>query len=130
VQLGRFHLDAQLGAKGGAGLALLKDAKTKAWSPPVFLKTGEGSIGLQIGGQSIDSIFLIMNKEGVEMLLKTKFKIDPVEYNADETYELPVPGTFVVAPDGIIRSAFVDVDYTRRMEPADIVAELKKIKAV
>ncbi len=64
-----------LGAKGGAGLAMLKDKATKKWSPPVFIKTGEGSIGFQIGGQSIDSIFLIMNKEGVEMLLKSKFKI-------------------------------------------------------
>ena len=64
-----------LGAKGGAGLAMLKDKVTKKWSPPVFIKTGEGSIGFQIGGQSIDSIFLIMNKEGVKMLLKSKFKI-------------------------------------------------------
>ena len=63
------------GAKGGAGLAMLKDKVTKKWSPPVFIKTGEGSIGFQIGGQSIDSIFLIMNKEWVEMLLKSKFKI-------------------------------------------------------
>ena len=63
------------GVKGGAGIALAKDKKTQEWSPPAFIGTGEGSFGFQIGGQSIDSIFLIMNKEGMEMLSKSKFKI-------------------------------------------------------
>ncbi|MCK4905036.1 lipid-binding SYLF domain-containing protein [bacterium] len=63
------------GVKGGQGIVLVKDETTNEWSPPAFVKTGEGSFGLQIGGQSIDSIFLIMNKDGMEMLNKTKFKI-------------------------------------------------------
>lgn len=63
------------GVKGGQGIVLVKDETTNKWSPPAFVKTGEGSFGLQIGGQSIDSIFLIMNKDGIEMLNKTKFKI-------------------------------------------------------
>jgi peroxiredoxin len=37
---------------------------------------------------------------------------------------LPVPATFVIAPDGVIRYAFVDADYTRRADPEDIVAAL------
>ena len=63
------------GVKGGQGIVLVKDDNTGQWSPPAFIQTGEGSFGLQIGGQSIDSIFLIMNKDGIEMLNKTKFKI-------------------------------------------------------
>ncbi len=63
------------GVKGGQGIVLIKDKNTNEWSPPAFIKTGEGSFGLQIGGQSIDSIFLIMNEDGMEMLNKTKFKI-------------------------------------------------------
>ena len=63
------------GVKGGVGIVLVKDKHTGEWSPPAFIKTGEGSFGLQIGGQSIDSIFLIMNEDGMEMLNKTKFKI-------------------------------------------------------
>ncbi|MBU0533628.1 MAG: lipid-binding SYLF domain-containing protein [Candidatus Omnitrophica bacterium] len=63
------------GVKGGQGIVLVKDETTNEWSPPAFVKTGEGSFGLQIGGQSVDSIFLIMNKDGMEMLNKTKFKI-------------------------------------------------------
>ncbi len=63
------------GIKGGAGIVLVRDKKTREWSPPAFIRTGEGSFGYQIGGQTIDSIFLIMNKEGMEMLSKAKFKI-------------------------------------------------------
>lgn len=63
------------GVKGGYGVALARDEDTRKWSAPAFIKAGEGSFGLQIGGQAIDSIFLIMNREGMEMLTKTKFKI-------------------------------------------------------
>jgi peroxiredoxin len=45
-------------------------------------------------------------------------------YNADESWELPLPGTFVIDRGGIIRLTYVDADYTRRLEPADILAAL------
>lgn len=63
-----------LGVKGGVGIVLVKNEKGE-WSPPGFIKTGEGSFGPQIGAESVDSIFLIMNEEGMSMLNKTKFKI-------------------------------------------------------
>lgn len=63
------------GVKGGYGVALVRDEETGEWSPPAFVKAGEGSYGVQIGGQAVDSILLIMNKEGMEMLIKTKFKL-------------------------------------------------------
>lgn len=46
------------------------------------------------------------------------------QYNADDSWELPMPGTFVVGQDGIIRLAFVHADYTKRLEPSDILAAL------
>lgn len=64
-----------LGIKGGFGVALARDENTHEWSAPSFVKSGEGSFGVQIGGQAIDSILLIMNREGMEMLMKTNFKI-------------------------------------------------------
>jgi peroxiredoxin len=55
------------------------------------------------------------------------FGIDLAKYNADESWELPVPGSFVIARDGTIRLAYVDADYTKRLEPAEIVASLRAI---
>lgn len=46
-------------------------------------------------------------------------------YNGDESYELPIPGTFVIGQDGTIRLAHVDADYTHRLEPAAIIASLR-----
>jgi len=56
-----------------------------------------------------------------------KFGVDLQDYNADEAYELPLPGTFIVGPDGTIRFAYVDCDYTLRLEPAEIVNQLRQM---
>ncbi len=63
------------GAKGGVGIALKRDIKTRKWSAPSFVASGEASFGLQVGLQASDTIILIMNKYGVESLLFTKFKL-------------------------------------------------------
>jgi peroxiredoxin len=60
-----------------------------------------------------------------ELYIK-KFGVDLKDYNADKAYELPLPGTFIVLPDATIGFAFVDADYTVRMEPGEIVARLKE----
>ena len=44
--------------------------------------------------------------------------------------ELPVPATFLIDGNGTIRLAHVDVDYTRRLDPADVSAALKKLNGV
>lgn len=63
------------GAKGGTGVALKRDIKTNKWSAPAFVANVEGSFGLQIGGQAIDAILLIMNKSGLESMLRAKCKL-------------------------------------------------------
>ncbi|QBD83465.1 AhpC/TSA family protein [Ktedonosporobacter rubrisoli] len=49
-------------------------------------------------------------------------------FNGDGSWELPMAGTFLVDRDGTIRLAFVDPDYTRRLEPSIIIASLKKLR--
>ena len=63
------------GVKGGDGVIFLHDRMTGEWSAPGFVRTAEGSFGFQIGGQAVDAIILIMNQSGVDMLLKSRFKI-------------------------------------------------------
>ena len=64
-----------VGLKGGDGAIFMHDRYSNAWSAPGFLASAEGSFGFQIGGQAVDAIILIMNQSGVDMLLKTRFKI-------------------------------------------------------
>jgi peroxiredoxin len=49
------------------------------------------------------------------------------QYNGDNSWELPMPGTFVIGTDGMIRLAFVHADYTKRLEPADILTALRQL---
>jgi peroxiredoxin len=41
-------------------------------------------------------------------------------YNGDQSWELPVPATYIVQPDGRISFARVDVDWRQRPEPEEI----------
>jgi len=59
--------------------------------------------------------------------LYKKFGADVAAANGDESYELPLAATYVIGVDGIIRYAFVDTDYTKRLEPEEVVKVLKKI---
>ena len=55
------------------------------------------------------------------------FGIDLPTYNGTDTFELPVPGTFVLNSEGVIRAAKVSADYKMRMEPAEIISTLNKL---
>jgi peroxiredoxin len=40
---------------------------------------------------------------------------------------LPVPSTFILTPDGAIAWRFLDVDFSHRPEPADIIAAVRSL---
>jgi len=61
------------GGRYGKGVASCRTEK--GWSAPAFFTIGGGSFGLQIGGQAVDLVMLIMNKEGMNNLLSSKFKL-------------------------------------------------------
>jgi peroxiredoxin len=43
---------------------------------------------------------------------------------------LPLPATFILAPDGTIAWRFVDVDFSHRAEPADIINAVRDLAGV
>lgn len=47
--------------------------------------------------------------------------------NRDGFFELPVPATYIIGKDGKILKAYVDLDYTKRLDPEDIIEALKSI---
>ena len=54
--------------------------------------------------------------------------IDIPEYNGDTTFTIPMPATYIIGRDGKVFYHFVDADYTKRLEPVEIVAQSKKLK--
>jgi len=61
------------GAKHGRGIASCRTSS--GWSAPAFVSVGGGSWGLQIGVEGVDLVMLIMNDQGTQHLLSSKFKI-------------------------------------------------------
>jgi peroxiredoxin len=55
------------------------------------------------------------------------FGIDLPTANGDQSFELPIPATYVVAQNGIVSFALIDADYTNRLDPETIIAELQKL---
>ena len=49
--------------------------------------------------------------------------------NGEDSWTLPMPGRFVIDPNGIVRAVDVDPDYRYRPEPDKTVAEVRALKS-
>jgi peroxiredoxin len=54
--------------------------------------------------------------------------IDLQEYDGDDSWELPISATYVIDQQGVIRLAFVDADFTHRLEPSTVLETLRDLK--
>jgi lipid-binding SYLF domain-containing protein len=89
-----------VGAHYGRGVASCRTHKG-GWSAPAFFTVEGGSFGLQIGGQAVDLVMLIMNDNGMKNLLSSEFKL-----GADAS----------VAAGPVGRHAAADTDWKLRAE--------------
>jgi lipid-binding SYLF domain-containing protein len=61
------------GGSHGKGVATCRTEH--GWSAPAPFSVTGGSWGLQLGGQAVDLVMVIMNQQGMDHLLSSKFKI-------------------------------------------------------
>ena len=61
------------GGNHGRGVATCRTAN--GWSAPAPITITGGSWGLQLGGQAVDIIMVVMNDKGMDHLLASKFKL-------------------------------------------------------
>ena len=64
--------------------------------------------------------------EAIRSALRSNNKSLP-SINGDESWELPVPATFVVASDQHVALAYIEVDYRKRLEPEALLTCLKSL---
>lgn len=62
-----------IGGRYGRGVATCRTAK--GWSGPAPFTIAGGSWGLQFGGEAVDLVMLVMNQQGMDNLLSSKFKL-------------------------------------------------------
>jgi lipid-binding SYLF domain-containing protein len=60
---------------GEYGHGIVSCRTEKGWSAPAFFGVKGGTFGLQIGGQAVDLVMLIMNDRGMRCLLSSKFEL-------------------------------------------------------
>jgi lipid-binding SYLF domain-containing protein len=60
---------------GMRGRGVISARTASGWSAPAFMTLTGGSIGLQIGGQAADLILVIMQRRGLESLVRNQFKL-------------------------------------------------------
>jgi SH3 domain-containing YSC84-like protein 1 len=85
-----------VGAHHGKGIISRRNRETGTWTAPAFMSLTGGSFGAQIGGQALDLVLVVMNKNGLDSLMKNEFKIGadasvaagPVGRNAEASTDL------------------------------------------
>ena len=55
------------------------------------------------------------------------FGIDIPASNGDDSYELPMPATYVIDQSSRIRYAYAEADYTQRAEPQDVLSVVREL---
>lgn len=70
----------------------------------------------------LDLAFRVPDEKRIAM---TQAGWDISPFQGSDAWLLPIPATFVVGRDGIIRARFVDPDYRKRMAIEDILAALR-----
>ena len=77
------------------------------------------------GNQVARQFGLVYSLEGQTRTLLKSLGSDIPAFNGDESWELPVPGTFIISQDGTIRLTYADADYTHRLEPSALLDGLR-----
>jgi SH3 domain-containing YSC84-like protein 1 len=62
-----------LGAQYGTGVLLARDGSGR-WSGPAFYSIAAGSVGLQIGLQDAEAVYVIMTEGGLRAVVENQFK--------------------------------------------------------
>jgi lipid-binding SYLF domain-containing protein len=64
-----------IGGQYGRGFVTCRQTGAQAWSDPAAIRVEGGSVGFQIGGSETDVVMLVMNKSGMDKLMKSKFTL-------------------------------------------------------
>jgi len=64
-----------VGGEGGSGVLLARDGTAMGWSYPVFYRVTSGSVGLQIGAEEAQTVFLILTDEALRKLMSNELKL-------------------------------------------------------
>jgi peroxiredoxin len=80
------------------------------------------------GNQVVSKFGLVFTLPNDLRELYSRFGIDLERFNGDDSWQLPIPGRFIIDSNSLIRYARADPDYTVRPEPRETVAVLQTLR--
>ena len=118
------RVDDQISEAGGQVVAIMPDRqrfaaefKRDAGSPFPVLTDMDNGYALSLN-------LAVWLGPDLERLLASYGRSLP-DYQGSDTWTLPIPATFIVGRDGIVRERFVDPDFRRRAAVEELIAALK-----
>jgi len=82
-----------------------------------------------VGNKTANQFGLVFKLPSELHELYLKFGINIPKANGDDSWEIPMPGTYVIDKDGTVRYAYANADYTKRAEPVEVIAKLEEIQS-
>ena len=76
------------------------------------------------GNHLAEKFGLVMTVDEAVRPLYEQWGLDIPAANGDDSFKLPIPATYVVDTDGVVKAAYIDKNYTQRMEPSEIIKAL------
>jgi len=117
------HTQEKIASEGGQIVAIMPDRqqfvselKSAAKVPFPILTDMDNGYALSL------NLAIWLGAEMQKMLAGLR---DLPSFQGNNSWILPIPATFIVAKDGLIRARFVDPDYRKRMAIDDLLAALK-----
>lgn len=124
----QFEAGLVFGMRGGYGVIMVKRADG-SWSIPVLIRAGQASVGLQIGGKTIETVYIITDEETPKLLFKKRLNIGvdakavagPKYAEAESMNEdiLKTPVLVYVKNKGLMAGATVKAGYMSRNDDAN-----------
>jgi peroxiredoxin len=114
----------EIAAEGGQVVAIMPDRERFS----AELKAA-GSVPFPILTDMDNGYALSLNLAiwvGAEMQRLMTGRHDLPSFQGNDSWMLPIPATFVVGTDGIIKARFVDPDYRNRMAIEDLLAAVRR----
>jgi len=92
-------------------------------------KCGAGYEVLSDKGNTVARSYgIVFHLQDEMQAIYKEFDLDLPEFNGDDSFDLPVPATYVIGEDRVVNLSFVDPDYTRRLDPAEILSSLREFR--
>ncbi|MDF9834133.1 lipid-binding SYLF domain-containing protein [Ereboglobus sp. PH5-5] len=124
----QFEAGLIFGMKGGYGVIMVKRGDG-TWSIPVLIRAGEASVGLQVGGKSIETVYIITDDATPKVLFTKRLNVGadakavagPKYAEAESVSKeiLDVPVLVYVKNKGLMAGATVKAGYMSRNDDAN-----------